>query len=297
MTQPNSGEQLWLFPFCSVARTIEEFLLNLSMLSNRQSDGEFVIELQNMEDREKFIDRALAIGGHVSLQGPFRLFAEVLSTLAEKAEEADTDLLLCKECGEPAIYYRECSCGTYAWCEGHEDSNVFYNHADHECSSECCRRGHTAQRISAIELEASIPMVEVSVEEQQPTENGFTFIVKVRRKLEEERLQELEWLMMNYSIEELDGKLENTIECNLPSLEVGQKVAITPHFMSSPTLALAIIRLNRRLVAQIIAKQSDWDYVLALPEGVTIPGHSKPSDDARRHNVVLSRSEIKPISP
>ncbi len=296
MTQADSDEQLGLFPFCSVARTSGEFLLNLSVLSKRQDGGEFTVKLPNTEEREKFFERALAIGAHVSLRGPCKILTDALIAFTEREDGSEGDLLLCKECGAPAIYYIECSCGTYVWCKEHEDSSVFFNHADHICSPECCKRGHTAERISSIELEASIPMVEVSVEEQQPAENEFIFTVKVRRKSDEEYLQELEWLMMNYSIEELDGKLKSTIECNLPPLEIGQRVMVTPHFMSSPTLALAVVRLNHRLVAQVVGKNSDWDYVLLLPEDVAIPGHSTLSDNGGRHKVILSRSEIEPVS-
>lgn len=71
---------------------------------------------------------------------------------------------------------------------------MFWDHADHECSPECCKQGHFIEG-SATELEASLSPIEILVEEEMNNKDNiyYNFIVKVRQKTETE-------------IEELDGE-------------------------------------------------------------------------------------------
>ena len=287
MNRPTKNNQLWLFPFAKTARDVNEFILNILMLKEWRQGGVFRVEI-NEDKYDEFVQRALAIGAYVTTRRLTESFSKGLLPFLEDPPK-------CKTCGAPAIYTLECSCGSYAWCEEHEDIEVFWNHADHDCSPECCKRGHTAEKISITELENSISPIEIVVEENSRRGNSATFTVKVKQKTEEERVQELEYLiMMRYSLEELEGKLKSiTFEQN--PLAVGSQASVTPTFDTYPILALTVVR-NKPVFVEVVEKKSDWEYLCLLPENLTVPGHSRPYQVPKRHCVLLDRSELEEIS-
>ncbi len=195
------------------------------------------------------------------------------------------------------LYPRRCSCGTYAWCEEHEDSEVFYDHADHDCSPECCERHHAAESKSAAEIEASVSPIEISIKEIDPAEHLYNFAVNVRHKTEKEIFDELEYLLGCYNVEELCDKLKESVDLREPPLRPGDEVVITPSFLSPRTFALAVVRRGAPIRARVLETKDEWDCVCLLPEGVTLPGHSQPYQETENHCVVIARSSLTLIAP
>lgn len=291
MVKPKRGTQLSLLPFRKVVRAEDEFDINLYILKGYQQDGSFKLEVVNgSSEYEKWIQYGLRIGASIETY-----------TLAKSVyEELLTEDIVCKECGAPAIYYLDCSCGIYTWCKEHKNSEVFWDHIDHNCFPECCRCGHRLEpeTKSIKELEAMVPMMKVSMKEENPIKGKIIFTVQVHYCSEEERLRELEWLMLNYDVEELDGELWEwdgyDVGTGIPLTEGSQAVVI-PTIDSSPLLALSVIRYEKThgepLIVQIIEKKNHWDYLCLLPKGVTIPGHSRVFQD-NLHCIELNCMEL-----
>lgn len=291
MAYSGDYEQLWMFPFYPVARKPLQFLLNVFYLSDRPDGESFAVEVKGKKRRSEFIRYALELGAYLRLRGPYPPLSNDLKWL---------NGLRCQVCGAPADYYlRSPRTGRqWIWCKedefGWECGNLYgivASFIDHDFGT-----SGRPVKATAAELENLAASPEIIVEEQNPAENKFIFTVNIRQKTAEETQEELEWLLGAYSVEELEGRLFPIIDFDLPPLEVGQNVVITPHFASSRLLALALVRLKQRLVVKILAIQPDGDYILLLPEGITIPRHSKPLSNKGQHTIVLSRSEIEPIT-
>lgn len=291
MVEPKKDDQLWLFPFLKIVRNKYEFLTNLAILKDWRRDAIFRVRITS-DNWAEFLDCSLEIGAYITAYIDPVAYPNPPEVLLDNLDEKqDEDFLKCKECGAPAIYFLNCSCGTYAWCEEHEDATVLWDHADHECSSECCARGHSAETRSIAELEAMVSPLEISMEAR----NQKDISVKVRQKSEQECIDELESLMGKYLVRELKGKLKTEFDYTEPSLEIGSEAVITPTDLGSQTLALAVVRHEKPLIVTIVEKKSGWDYICLLPEGTAIRGHSRPYKKSKCHYIVLSRDELEPV--
>lgn len=287
-----SHEQLSVFPFLQIASNWTEFIDNLVYLQDNNLSDTFELRLAS-SDKSFFMSQLLRHGANwdVIVSSRITSTSKIIDVdLPESQEEKP-----CQECGEPATVYFECSCGTYAWCEKHEDSYIIWDHSDHNCSPECCKRGHTSEEISAEELRKSISPIEVTLNDI--SESGkTTFVVEVRQKGGENILREFEGLLGQYEITELKGMIDS-VSFDRPDISIGEKAVVMPNFLSSRTLILSLIKLGygffdeKQLVVEI-AGQDYTEYTCLLPWSVTIDEHSQPYNGTRRHCITLNCSEL-----
>jgi len=286
-------EQLLLFPFYSVVHDVSGFLLNLCILTldERIKESVFFVKPRNADER-KTLSRFFCENRFTyNFSGVSRVSKEK----QQEEKDANDDFGFCQTCGKPAIYRLECSCGTHAWCQEHENVSIWTSHNDHDCcDSECCKRGHILagiNRSSIFELEAVIPRTDTSVEEIVFA--GGAFKVKFKRKTAEERLGKLVLLIDGLQIDEAEG-MEEKRDGGSSVFGLGQNVWITPEYSFSSSLYTAILLLGEPLAGQVVFKEV-WgkitEYTILLPKGMILP-NSRQFNLGGQHCLTLSREEL-----
>lgn len=197
-----SSFQIW-FPFMgrfrSVVNTETELEENLYLIHLARMTGEFLYRVKGNSNWQDNINLAASGKGKVS----FTISGDELAEILELVNA------LCA-CGEPATIILNCSCGNYAWCDkcfeyvgpgevNAPPSAIFWNHADHNCSSECCAKGHQAPEITLAELRAMVDPLEIQMREIRSFPEGKIFLVSFQPKTQEDILKEMEYYAMDYS--------------------------------------------------------------------------------------------------
>ena len=202
------AEQLVLFPVSRVQCTPERFFRGLPGLVRQSHAGVCVATVWcNSGEIDEFLIRAIIFGA--------RIDSHHVASFIRKAFTASEGTGKCMVCGRPSQAFRSCSCGTYEWCMRCEEggamvfwsrfgaeaplSTIFWDHADHDCTPECCTRGHTLQNVSPSELEAMVPRYESVIRDARSEEAGV-FTVTVRRKTAGERAEERALLLESYCV-------------------------------------------------------------------------------------------------
>ena len=174
--------------FLNIAKDKKQLQQNIEIVSNPPMNSQFLYyerKKQNpsvSDKRDQLLERAAISGNQQTLELNKSDFCELLSnSFSEKCE-----------CGNVAttVYFCE-NCGGFKFCEDCFDATVFYNHADHNCSKECCAAGH--QKVNTItesELEALIPKIEVSMIKVRETKSNTIFLVNTRKR-SLEKIEEL----------------------------------------------------------------------------------------------------------
>lgn len=179
-------------PGCSDFREItkneKQFQQNLNIVSTSPMNSQFLYyerKKQNTLVSDKItqsLERTVISGSQQTLELDKSDFCELLSNLfSEKCE-----------CGNVAttVYFCE-NCGGFKFCENCFDASIFYDHADHNCSKECCAEGHRkVNTITESELEALIPKIEISIIKVRETKNNTIFLVNTKKR-SLEKIEEL----------------------------------------------------------------------------------------------------------
>ncbi|MEK7503506.1 MAG: hypothetical protein AAB577_00805 [Patescibacteria group bacterium] len=181
--------QLW-FQFLGklhlVAETEKELKENIALLRFIKTDISFSYKSRKAPWSQQMA--FLAGKGDISLSREVS-FEEVKDLLEP--------LNVSCECGNPATVILNCSCGNYVWCQDCVDSCIFWNHADHDCSPECCAQEHKAPAITLTELETMVDPLNIEMKKSHSLKYRDVFVVFVHLKTASELFEEMRWVASN----------------------------------------------------------------------------------------------------
>ncbi|OGF64474.1 hypothetical protein A2661_02955 [Candidatus Giovannonibacteria bacterium RIFCSPHIGHO2_01_FULL_45_24] len=187
MVTSRKGSQLWLLDFKDVVQKPEELAVNLAILKEWRRNASFKIELSEEHFRAWLRYVHTQNGNDHTTPWPNNgqwLFEWIALALPQK-DAAAPFFLRCR-CGLPPVFFKKCACGKLNWCQHHLDSDVMYDHLDHECSLWCCEHLHANRNRekktwTAAEISELVEKLKITLAEPQAINGAVILQVECRQ--------------------------------------------------------------------------------------------------------------------